>query len=50
MIGSEFAGRHQQYEMFYGGAPFVAKNYSFMNYGYEEAVALVDRCLAGYGM
>ena len=22
-IGSEFAGRHAQYEMFYAGAPFV---------------------------
>ena len=50
MIGSEFAGRHLQYEMFYAGAPSVTKNNSFLNYGYEEAVALVDRCLAGYGI
>ncbi|MDO8545462.1 MAG: 4-hydroxyphenylacetate 3-hydroxylase N-terminal domain-containing protein [Opitutaceae bacterium] len=46
--GSEFAGRHQQYEMFYAGAPFVAKTYSFVHYGYDEAVGLVDRCLSGY--
>jgi 4-hydroxyphenylacetate 3-monooxygenase len=46
--GSEFAGRHQQYEMFYAGAPFVAKTYSYLNYGYEEALELVDACLRGY--
>ena len=50
MIGSEFAGRHQQYELFYAGAPFVARNYAFLNYGYEEVVALVDRCLSEYDL
>ncbi|PCJ56809.1 MAG: 4-hydroxyphenylacetate 3-hydroxylase [Planctomycetota bacterium] len=48
LTGSEFAGRHQQYEMFYAGAPFVARNYSFMNYGFEEALELVDQCLEGF--
>jgi hypothetical protein len=48
--GSEFAGRHQQYEMFYAGAPFVAKTYSCLNYGYDEAVDLVDACLRGYDL
>ncbi|NTX58991.1 4-hydroxyphenylacetate 3-hydroxylase, partial [Myxococcus sp. CA039A] len=46
IIGSEFGGRHQQYEMFYNGAPFVVKGYSFRNYGYGEPVAIVDRFLA----
>ncbi|HYX90402.1 MAG TPA: 4-hydroxyphenylacetate 3-hydroxylase N-terminal domain-containing protein, partial [Myxococcaceae bacterium] len=46
LFGSEFGGRHHQYEMFYAGAPFVAKGYSFHNYGYEEAVALVDDFLS----
>jgi 4-hydroxyphenylacetate 3-monooxygenase len=50
LVGSEFAGRHQQYEMFYAGAPFVAKNYSFMNYGFKEATDLVEQCLKGYDM
>jgi len=50
LTGSEFAGRHQQYEMFYAGAPFVAKNYSFMNYGFDEALALVNQCLEGYDL
>ncbi len=50
VIGSEFAGRHHQYEMFYAGAPFVAKTYSFRNYGYEEAVESVDQFLKGYDL
>jgi 4-hydroxyphenylacetate 3-monooxygenase len=48
MIGSEFAGRHQQYEMFYAGAPFVARNHSFLNYDFREALELVNACLQGY--
>ncbi|MGW4482957.1 4-hydroxyphenylacetate 3-hydroxylase family protein [Amycolatopsis sp. NPDC004368] len=48
-VGSEFAGRHQQYELFYAGAPFVVKGYSFRNYGFEGPLSEVDRFLAGYG-
>jgi 4-hydroxyphenylacetate 3-monooxygenase len=47
-IGSEFAGRHHQYEMFYAGAPFVAKGYAYRNYGYEQPVARVEEFLASY--
>jgi 4-hydroxyphenylacetate 3-monooxygenase len=50
MIGTEFAGRHEQYEMFYAGAPYVAKGYAYRNYRYEEAVALVDAFLQTYGL
>jgi len=50
VIGSEFAGRHHQYEMFYAGAPFVAKGYAFRNYGFEAAVEAVDHFLASYGL
>jgi 4-hydroxyphenylacetate 3-monooxygenase len=50
LVGSEFGGRHHQYEMFYAGAPYVAKGYAFRNYGYEEALTLVDAFLAGYGV
>lgn len=49
-VGSEFAGRHHQYELFYAGAPYVAKGYAFRNYGYDEAVALVDSFLNSYGL
>ena len=50
LVGSEFGGRHQQYEMFYAGAPFVAKGYSYRNYGLDEAVELVDRFMATYDL
>jgi 4-hydroxyphenylacetate 3-monooxygenase len=48
VVGSEFGGRHHQYEMFYAGAPYVAKGYAYRNYGYEEAVELVDAFLKTY--
>lgn len=51
IIGSEFAGRHQQYEMFYAGAPFVVRGvYTFRNYGYDELVHELDEYLAGYSV
>jgi 4-hydroxyphenylacetate 3-monooxygenase len=49
-VGSEFGGRHHQYEMFYAGAPFVAKGYAFRNYGYEQVVAEVDEFLSSYSV
>jgi 4-hydroxyphenylacetate 3-monooxygenase len=50
MVGSEFAGRHQQYEMFYAGAPFVARTYAYTNYDFSDALALVQHCLDGYDL
>jgi 4-hydroxyphenylacetate 3-monooxygenase len=50
LVGSEFASRHVQYEMFYAGAPFVVKMRMFQNYNFESADALVDQALAGYGL
>lgn len=49
-VGSEFGGRHHQYEMFYAGSPFVAKGYAYRNFGYEEPLAEVDAFLASYGI
>ncbi|TNM50783.1 4-hydroxyphenylacetate 3-hydroxylase [Nocardioides albidus] len=49
-VGSEFAGRHQSYELFYSGAPFVVKGYAFRNYDYERPVAAVEEFLASYGV
>lgn len=48
MVGSEFASRHEQYEMFYAGAPFVVRSRMSQVYDFESAGALVDRVLAGY--
>lgn len=51
IVGSEFAGRHQQYELFYAGAPFVVKGvYAYRNYGYEQHVAELDEFLESYGI
>jgi 4-hydroxyphenylacetate 3-monooxygenase len=47
-VGSEFAGRHHQYELFYAGAPFVVKGYAFRNYGFDEPLAQVRRFLSSY--
>lgn len=47
--GSEFGGRHHQYEMFYAGAPFVAKGHAFRNYDFAQCVRVVDAFLEGYG-
>ena len=49
-IGSEFASRHTQYEMFYAGATFVTKAHSFRTYDWTRAAELVDRILAGYDL
>jgi 4-hydroxyphenylacetate 3-monooxygenase len=50
LIGSEFASRHHQYEMFYAGAPSVSKAHAMRNYRYAEAVAQVDDFLASYDL
>ena len=47
-VGSEFASRHQQYEMFYAGASFVVKNHSFRTYDWAAAQALLDGILGSY--
>ncbi|MFF8882807.1 4-hydroxyphenylacetate 3-hydroxylase family protein [Streptomyces flaveolus] len=47
IIGTEFGGRHQQYEMFYAGAPFLVKGvYAFNNFGYESLLPELDAFLA----
>jgi 4-hydroxyphenylacetate 3-monooxygenase len=47
-VGSEFASRHTQYEMFYAGARFVAAGHSYRTYDWAAARGLVDDLLAGY--
>lgn len=47
-IGSEFASRHTQYEMFYAGAGFVTRGHSFRTYDWNSAGGLVDRLLSSY--
>lgn len=47
-LGSEFAGRHLQYEMFYAGAQFVTRGHSFRTYDWAAAGGLVTNILDRY--
>jgi 4-hydroxyphenylacetate 3-monooxygenase len=44
-LGSEFGSRHQQYEKFYGGPSFGAKQNLYRNFDFKRAGALVDHAL-----
>jgi len=48
-IGSEFASRHLQYEMFYAGESSAIHGREFRNFDWAAAEGLVDKCLASYG-
>ena len=48
LIGSEFAGRHIQYERFYAGPSFVVTNYSYLNAPWDSFGGLVDDILDSY--
>jgi len=45
-IGTEFAGRHEQYEKFYGGASFLVKQNMARAFDFASATAMVERALA----
>ena len=47
-VGSEFASRHAQYEMFYSGASFVTTGHSYRTYDWAAAAELVDGMLRSY--
>jgi 4-hydroxyphenylacetate 3-monooxygenase len=49
-VGSEFASRHTQYEMFYAGAPFVTKGHSFRTFDWDRGAQLVDSLLDSYSL
>ncbi len=46
-VGSEFASRHVQYEMFYAGAQFVTRGHSFRTYDWDGSARLLDGLLDG---
>lgn len=50
VVGSEFAGRHEQYEKFYAGAPFIVKTHMYRTYDFKRAQRLVDHALGGYDL
>lgn len=46
IVGTEFAGRHQQYEMFYAGAPAMVRGvYTYANADYDQLLEELDRFL-----
>jgi 4-hydroxyphenylacetate 3-monooxygenase len=47
-VGTEFAGRQLQYEMFYSASQPVVNRRMFRAYDWAAARALVDRCLGEY--
>ncbi len=49
-VGSEFASRHLQYEMFYASASFVTRGHAFRTCDWDTATGLVDRCLESYDL
>ena len=48
LIGSEFGGRHLQYEKFYAGPNFVVTNYSYINAPWELFDEAVDSILDNF--
>src|SRR5204863_117105 len=48
LIGSEFAGRHLQYEKFYAGASFIVRNHSFREAPWQDFHRLVEDLMASY--
>ena len=49
-IGSEFASRHIQFELFYAGAGYVVRNNSYRTYDWDRATGMVDGLLDSYGL
>ena len=48
LLGSEFAGRHSQYEKFYAGPGFIMNLYSFLSCPWDELGEIVDGLMSGY--
>jgi len=48
MVGSEFAGRQQQYEKFYAGASFIVRNHNYRETDWGHYDGIVDKLMAGY--
>ncbi|HEY1934462.1 MAG TPA: 4-hydroxyphenylacetate 3-hydroxylase N-terminal domain-containing protein [Acetobacteraceae bacterium] len=49
-LGSEFASRHVQYEMFYAGARFVTTGHSYRTYDWAAARGMVDTLLSTFDL
>ena len=50
LIGSEFAGRHLQYEKFYAGASFIVRNHNYREAPWAGYEKVVEDLMASYGV
>jgi 4-hydroxyphenylacetate 3-monooxygenase len=48
LLGSDFAGRHMQYEKFYAGPSFVMNSYNYFTAPWKDWTGLVDEVMANY--
>lgn len=48
LVGSEFAGRHQQYEKFYAGASFIVRGHNHREAPWQHFHQVVEKLMAGY--
>jgi 4-hydroxyphenylacetate 3-monooxygenase len=48
LLGSEFASRHLQYEMFYAGPKHVTRGRASHHFGWDTVLESAERCLSGY--
>src|SRR5271169_6048648 len=49
LVGSEFAGRHQQYEKFYAGASFIVRSHNYRETDWTAFNKIVEDLMASYG-
>ena len=49
-VGSEFASRHTQYEMFYAGARFVTTGHSYRTFDWSVVRGMVDQLMSTYDL
>ena len=49
MVGYKFAGRYQQYEIYYAGASFIVRGHAYRETPWDEFHTIVDDLMASYG-
>ena len=49
LLGSDFGGRHLQYERFYMGPAFVVRSHNSRECDWQEIDGYIDALLASYG-
>jgi 4-hydroxyphenylacetate 3-monooxygenase len=47
-LGSEFASRHVQYEMFYAGASFVTRGHAYRTFDWARCKGMINDFMASY--